>query len=137
MFQIDHSREFVVVHEIVFLELKVIGAAQRFFRAAQEFRTAYRAYLLINAAENFCNNADTLVGFQFFDVAADFLKTAPKGFPKDFKYIDYLKCKEYVCSYNVPDDFFTRPDMLEQIDKVFRQFKRFADFINYTIDDFE
>jgi len=27
--------------------------------------------------------------------------------------------------------------MLEQIDKVFRQFKRFADFINYTIDDFE
>ena len=38
---------------------------------------------------------------------------------------------------NVPDDFFTRPDMLEQIDKVFRQFKRFADFINYTIDDFE
>ncbi len=70
-------------------------------------------------------------------IGEDFLKTAPKGFPKDFKYIDYLKCKEYVCSYNVPDDFFTRPDMLEQIDKVFRQFKRFADFINYTIDDFE
>ena len=70
-------------------------------------------------------------------IGEDFLKTAPKGFPKDFKYVDYLKCKEYVCSYNVPDDFFTRPDMLEQIDKAFRQFKRFADFINYTIDDFE
>ena len=70
-------------------------------------------------------------------IGEDFLKTAPKGFPKDFKYIDYLKCKEYVCSYNVPDDFFAQPDMLEQIDKVFRQFKRFADFINYTIDDFE
>ena len=77
MFQIDHSCKLVVIHKIVFLELKVIGAAQRFFRAAQELRTAYRAYLLINAAENFCNNADTLVGFQFFDVAADFLKTAP------------------------------------------------------------
>ena len=72
-----------------------------------------------------------------YDIGEDFLKTAPKGFPKDFKYIDYLKCKEYVCSYNVPDDFFAQPDMLEQIDKVFRQFKRFADFINYTIDDFE
>ncbi|MCB6981640.1 DUF2461 domain-containing protein, partial [Bacteroides uniformis] len=24
-----------------------------------------------------------------------------------------------------------------QIEKAFRQFKRFADFINYTIDDFE
>ena len=70
-------------------------------------------------------------------IGEDFLKTAPKGFPKDFKYIDYLKCKEYVCFYNVPDDFFAQPDMLEQIDKVFRQFKRFADFINYTIDDFE
>lgn len=75
---------------------------------------------------------------QYFPVIGeDFLKTAPKGFPKDFKYIDYLKCKEYVCSYNVPDNFFTQPDVLEQIDKVFRQFKRFADFINYTIDDFE
>lgn len=75
---------------------------------------------------------------QYFPIVGEnFLKTAPKGFPKDFKYIDYLKCKEYVCSYNVPDDFFAQPDMLEQIDKVFRQFKRFADFINYTIDDFE
>ena len=25
-------------------------------------------------------------------VGEDFMKTAPKGFPKDFKYIDYLKC---------------------------------------------
>ena len=70
-------------------------------------------------------------------IGEDFLKTAPKGFPKDFKHIDYLKCKEYICSYNVSDSFFTQSDVLEQIDKVFRQFKRFADFINYTIDDFE
>ena len=45
----------------------------------------------------------------------------------------YDNIEEFV----VPDDFFAQPDMLEQIDKVFRQFKRFADFINYTIDDFE
>ncbi|KAA4651870.1 DUF2461 family protein, partial [Bacteroides ovatus] len=70
-------------------------------------------------------------------VGEDFMKTAPKGFPKDFKYIDYLKCRQFVCSYLVPDDFFTRADMMEQIEKAFRQFKRFADFINYTIDDFE
>ena len=70
-------------------------------------------------------------------VGEDFLKTAPKGFPKDFKYIDYLKCKEYTCSYNVPDDFFLKPDFLDKTEDVFRQFKRFADFINYTIDDFE
>ena len=29
---------------------------------------------------------------QFFPIVGeDFLKTAPKGFPKDFKYIDYLE----------------------------------------------
>ena len=70
-------------------------------------------------------------------VGENFLKTAPKGFPKDFKYIDYLKCKEFVCSYQVPDEFFTAPDLLDRTEEAFRQFKRFSDFLNYTIDDFE
>lgn len=70
-------------------------------------------------------------------VGENFLKTAPKGFPKDFQYIDYLKCKEYTCTCNVPDDFFLMPDFLDKTEATFRQFKRFADFINYTIDDFE
>lgn len=65
------------------------------------------------------------------------LKTAPKGFPKDFEYIDYLKCKEYTVSHYVPDSFFTSPDFLDKSEDVFRQMKRFADFTNYTIDDFE
>ncbi len=75
---------------------------------------------------------------QYFPVVGeDFLKTAPKGFPKDFEYINYLKCKEYTCTYHVTDDFFLSNDFLEQTELVFRQFKRFADFLNYTIDDFE
>ena len=38
---------------------------------------------------------------QFFPIVGeDFLKTAPKGFPKDFKYIDYLKPKEFTCAYS-------------------------------------
>lgn len=75
---------------------------------------------------------------RFFPIIGeDWLKTAPKGFPKDFKYIDYLKPKEFVCSYNVPDAFFLAPNMLDKTEETFRQFKRFADFINYTIDDFE
>ena len=33
--------------------------------------------------------------------------------------------------------FFLAPDFLDRADDIFRQMKRFADFVNYTIDDFE
>lgn len=75
---------------------------------------------------------------QYFPVIGEtHLKTAPKGFPKDFEYIDYLKCKEYTCTYNVPDQLFLAPDFLDKMESVFIQLKRFADFTNYTIDDLE
>lgn len=73
---------------------------------------------------------------QYFPVIGEtFLKTAPKGFPKDFPYMDYLKCKDYSCAYYVPDEFFLAPDFFDKTEAVFRQLKRFADFMNYTIDD--
>lgn len=72
----------------------------------------------------------------YFPVIGEtFLKTAPKGFPKDFKYIDYLKCKEFLCCYQVPDEFFLSEDLLNNISDVFKQLKRFSDFTNYTIDE--
>jgi len=70
-------------------------------------------------------------------IGENFLKTAPKGFPKDFKYIDYLKPKEFICSYQVPDEFFLDEKMLDNVSDVFKQLKRFSDFTNYTIDEFE
>lgn len=73
----------------------------------------------------------------FPQIGETHLKTAPKGFPKDFEYIDYLKCKEYTISHYVPDNFFSSPGFLDKAEDVFRQMKRFADFTNYTIDDFE
>lgn len=75
---------------------------------------------------------------QYFPVIGEaHLKTAPKGFPKDFKYMDYLKCKEYTCTHYVSDEVFLKPDFLDTMEKVFRQLKRFADFTNFTIDDYE
>ena len=75
---------------------------------------------------------------KYFPVIGEsFLKTAPKGFPKDFKYIDYLKCKDYSCAYQIPDEFFLDDHMLDNVSDVFKQLKRFCDFTNYTIDDFE
>jgi uncharacterized protein (TIGR02453 family) len=70
-------------------------------------------------------------------VGENFLKTAPKGFPKDFKYIDYLKCKDYSCACLVPDEFFTDKYMLDNVSDIFKQLKRFCDFTNYTIDEIE
>lgn len=75
---------------------------------------------------------------KFFQrIGFSFVKTTPKGFPKDFEYIDYLKCKEYSCDYAVPDSFFASPEMPNRIEDAFRQLKRFSDFMNYTIDEFE
>ena len=75
---------------------------------------------------------------QYFPVIGEnFLKTAPKGFPKDFPYLKYLQCKEYTVYCGLPDDFFESAGFLDRMDDIFRQMKRFADFMNYTIDDFE
>lgn len=75
---------------------------------------------------------------QYFPVIGEnFLRTAPKGFSKDFPYLKYIQCKEYTACCPVPDSFFLQPDFLEQTDAIFRQLKRFSDFVNYTIDNFE
>ncbi|MDR3117830.1 MAG: DUF2461 domain-containing protein [Mediterranea sp.] len=71
----------------------------------------------------------------FPQIGYNFLKTAPKGFPKDFEHMDYLKCKEYCCDCAVPDSVFTSPNVLDRIEEISRQLKRFLDFINYSIDE--
>lgn len=75
---------------------------------------------------------------RYFPVVGEkFLKTAPKGFPKDFPYIKYLRCKEYTIACPLPDSFFIPEVSFDHLDDILRQVKRFADFMNYTIDDFE
>lgn len=70
-------------------------------------------------------------------IGEDFIKTAPKGFPKDFKYIKYLQCRQYTCAYMIPDNFYNSDNYMDEIENVFKQFKRFADFLNFTIDELE
>lgn len=69
----------------------------------------------------------------FPTVGMDFLKTAPKGFPKDFEHIDYLKCREYVCSCDIADDFVLKSTALDEIGDAFEQAKRYGDFINEAL----
>ena len=39
------------------------------------------------------------------------LKTAPKGFPKDFPDLEYLKYKHYTLAKNEPDNIYTKPSL--------------------------
>lgn len=75
---------------------------------------------------------------KYFPVIGEsWLKTLPKGFPKDFPFPQYIQCKDYTVAYRVPDSFFESPDFMDEIARVFMQLKRFADFTNETIDELE
>jgi uncharacterized protein (TIGR02453 family) len=73
----------------------------------------------------------------FSTIGFEHLKTAPIGYPKDYPYIDYLKCKDYAVCLPVTDDFFSAPNLYAKLDDIFKQMKRFNDFINETIDEME
>lgn len=95
--------------------------------------------------ESIYNNIEEFVSIvedpqfkQYFPIIGEnALKTSPKGFDKNFIHLDYLKFKQYTPAYKVSDDFFLNPNFLDRTEDVFRQFKRFSDFMNFTIDDFE
>lgn len=67
----------------------------------------------------------------------DPLKTAPKGFPKDWRYIDYLKPRNFCCCRSISDAEICDTNFLSDIEPFLRQAKRFIDFFNFTIDEFE
>ncbi len=73
----------------------------------------------------------------FPTVGSEYLKTAPKGFPKDWEHIDLLRPKDFCVFMNVDDDFFDARDRTGRLRPIIAQMKRFNDFINYAIDESE
>lgn len=75
----------------------------------------------------------------FPQIGEERLKTAPRDFPKDYEYIDYIKPKDFSCSYRVDDSFFldNSETLMDRIEAVFKVAKPFVDFTNCTIDDYE
>lgn len=65
------------------------------------------------------------------------LKKAPKDFPKDYEFMDYLRMKDYCGWHSVPDDFFKDADWVDKTTEIFRTGKPMMDFINAVIDDYE
>ena len=52
------------------------------------------------------------------------------------QYFLYIR-KDFTISYRIEDSFYDDPDYLEKIAAAFFQLKRFADFVNYMVDDME
>ncbi|MDE6311582.1 MAG: DUF2461 domain-containing protein [Muribaculaceae bacterium] len=69
-------------------------------------------------------------------VGDNLLKTAPKGFPKDWKYIDLIRPRDYVaCSSPLPCDI-SLDAMPAFLSPYIVQARRFNAFHNFTIEEY-
>lgn len=64
----------------------------------------------------------------------DMLKTAPSGFPKDFRRMEILRHKHYIVSFSVDDNMVCSKSFLPMLVKKFRILFPFNSFLNNAID---
>jgi uncharacterized protein (TIGR02453 family) len=67
----------------------------------------------------------------------DKLSSAPKGFPKDFPYIDYLKYKSYTVIKSEPDSLYHKADFIKEVRDVFTAMAPFNFFLNRAVEEVE
>lgn len=67
-------------------------------------------------------------------VGFDRLKTSPKGFPKDWEYIDLLKPRDFTVLAPVGDSFMKSPDLVKNTISYFRTQIPYNRFIDYVFD---
>lgn len=68
------------------------------------------------------------------DMYDDKLKTAPKGFPKDFPEIDLLKYKSYAFTSKIDDSMVTGSQYVEQIVTAFKELYPANRFLNIALE---
>lgn len=69
----------------------------------------------------------------FPTVGYNLLKTAPKGFARDWEYIDYVRPREFGVEISLEDKFFDKKDYMKPLVPMITQIKRLNDFINFTL----
>lgn len=74
----------------------------------------------------------TAKGFDF-DITEKLVK-APKGFPADFKYVDYLKYKAYCISMPLKKETLFSPDLKDFVLQRFKTGHAFNEIINKAIE---
>ncbi len=65
------------------------------------------------------------------------LKTCPAGFPRDYKYVKYLRLKNYCCWHKVSNSFFEGDRWTSKLLPMLKAAKPVMDFMNGVIDDYE
>jgi uncharacterized protein (TIGR02453 family) len=65
------------------------------------------------------------------------LKTAPKGFPKDFPGLEYLKYKHYTAVKAMPDGIYVSKDFIREVSVVFKALAPFNAFLNRALRETE
>lgn len=63
------------------------------------------------------------------------LKTAPKGFPKDWEHIDLLKPRSFTVGARISDREFCAKGSIDRIIDLCRIMKPYNDFFNFTLEE--
>lgn len=69
----------------------------------------------------------------FTEIYSDPLKTAPKGFPKDWKDIALIKNKSYIVSQQMDNDFWFKDNVAKRLSQIFQQQHHFNQFLNKAV----
>lgn len=78
---------------------------------------------------------DVPVGEKGFGINC--LKKAPKDFPKDYEFLNYLKMKDYCAWHCVDESIFQEPDWVLKVAHICKVAKPMMDFVNSVVDDYE
>lgn len=71
----------------------------------------------------------------FPELYGDKLKTAPRGFPKDFEHIDLLNYKHYAVSKMIDDPIVHSDQFVREIDNAFKALYPLNRFLNEIVQD--
>jgi uncharacterized protein (TIGR02453 family) len=70
-------------------------------------------------------------------IGSEKLKSAPRGFPKDFADMDYLKYRSYTVLKSEPDSIYQQADFIKEVKDVFRAMAPFNQFLNRAVEEVE
>ncbi|MBN1927672.1 MAG: DUF2461 domain-containing protein [Prolixibacteraceae bacterium] len=95
---------------------------------------AIRQYIFDHTSEflELLNDRDFKSNFFLYD--EDKLKTAPKGFPKDFEHIDLLRYKSYAPFLNFNETRLLKNDIIDFVIAKFRLMAPFNEFLYEALD---